>query len=681
MNRLLKRSVMAVSVLAGGVVLGLALTNGQAAAFDNQYWDDSGSTCDVSDCSNVELRLMTGQTRYVRQSAVHAVAYFTSNSGQLTVYDKNWCPTNDDQEDYLQTGDYYDLNPLPADGSNVTRFDLHWPGYDPSDLPGEAYDVGDAQCNDTIVYNLTNMPQDPKNPDLYYAEIDVTHIDTATGYDGVSNLFYFQITSANAFAIAQKGGSSGYEVTVNQDSEVDNIDIYVRFGSDCTVPAAGSSRELRYYDLDNAPNVSGSAQQNGPITMELIENGVTVMSWTPVDAQNTVSSRSYTFKPYATYNWRILNVYKDNAIQFSTPFDGIWYLRPCTPPPPPAPCPWNPALAVTDPLCVPPPPPDKAYFRVLGGDIVAGASIATDPATPCSGAGAAPHITTAGISTWNRANSDGTYRGAGSEYAAQALNFIQGLVTGQGNNATAPLNQEKGELAFANDNTGSSYSPTGGLFGGRYGEAPCFDYWNNQPASTTTTATTLDVNSLPSGSHRHNGPQLTLSATTLAVSKHVTLYVNGDVNIAGNITNSLGALGSYATRNEIPSLKLVVKGRIFIDRTVTALDGLYVAIPDTGATAVNNTFAAPIPGTISTCSNGFSTYRPTDATVFTQCRIALTVNGSMVGHQVWLLRTFGELDTLVPAETFNFTPEIWMAPSSSSSLGDYTSVQGMPPVL
>jgi hypothetical protein len=114
---------------------------------------------------------------------------------------------------------------------------------------------------------------------------------------------------------------------------------------------------------------------------------------------------------------------------------------------------------------------------------------------------------------------------------------------------------------------------------------------------------------------------------------------------------------------------------------VTQLDGLYAAIPNAGATTVANSYTSPIPGTISTCSSGFTTYKPTDSTIFSQCRVRLTVNGSLVGHQVWLLRTFGELDTLVPAEVINYTPEIWIAPTGKSTMGDYTSVKGLPPVL
>jgi hypothetical protein len=111
---------------------------------------------------------------------------------------------------------------------------------------------------------------------------------------------------------------------------------------------------------------------------------------------------------------------------------------------------------------------DQPYFNVNGGDVSAGGGMSAG-GVDCAVAA----DTKAGIVSWNR-GAAGSYGGAGTAYAAMALNHLQDFATGQGS-AFAPSG-----LAFANTadgqvNTGS------GLFGGMFDSSPCVqDYYGTK---------------------------------------------------------------------------------------------------------------------------------------------------------------------------------------------------------
>jgi len=667
-------------VLAGCFVM---MPGQKAAALGPQYYDDSGPTCDVSQCNTTEIRMTAGQTRYVQKTGVNLVAYFTSNSGDLTIEGGNFCPGQFGNPDNFQTGDYFDTNSgALADGTDVTKYTVN--GVTKYGVYNSA--PGPSCASQITFNNLTNLPPDP-NTGLFYATIVVDPVDKEAGSctgiittpnpdivgcDGIMNYFYVHETSGNRYAIAQKGGTSGYEVTAQQtdntSTSLKNITYSIRFGSDCSVDGT-KSYNLSYYDMDNGGG--GGAQQGGVITMVLknADTGAVLDQWVPPGDNNATGTHSFTPVPGGKYIWEFQNVYVNNIIQFSTPFDGIYALRNCTDTWPPFP-----------PL---PPPPPRPYFQVTGGDVAAGVSIATGVGSPCTGAGAAPHIDTAGITSWNN---DGVldYAGAGNQYAAFALDYIQDFVTRQGIAGSSQTN----ELTFANKNNADSVDLSKGLFGGMFGTAPCADYWTSKPDLTKLpTVNDGSVSLATSGSYAHTGSNLSLTASTIGNGKHVTIYVDGDVAITGNITYPPGA--SYSDRLDIPSFRLIVHGRIYIGANVTQLDGLYVAIPDAGYadSGKPSTFDAPKVGTISTCSSGFISLDPTalaSNNFASVCGNPLTVNGSVVAEQLWLLRTHGSLESGFPAEVFNYSPEVWLAPSAGAagvSGEDYQSIIGLPPVL
>ena len=354
---------------------------------------------------------------------------------------------------------------------------------------------------------------------------------------------------------------------------------------------------------------------------------------------------------------------------------------PTVPPPAPPPLPPPP----------PPPPPPHTFFDANGGDVAAGASMVTGTGTsvvPCD----APHIEEAGILSWNDYAAAG-YPGAGSQYAALAMGYIQEFVTNQDNNQ--PTQGEPNGLTFANTNNAESVKIDSGMFGGMFGSAPCVDYWAKVP-SAPTGLPAGPISGWPNGTYYvQNDVDLT-GGGAIPAGKKITLYVEGDATITGNITYSQTG---WTSRALIPSFKLIVHGVVYIDRSVTTLDGLYAAIPDTGyvgtptTPAPHNQFSAPQNGTITTCSRVVGgvrvSYDPskvgtTDATMAADCAAKLTFNGSVAALQVWPLRTGGSTASGVAAETFNYTPEMWLSPSGSTTSGgnaDYQTIIGLPPVL
>ncbi|HEX8226621.1 MAG TPA: hypothetical protein VF572_02010 [Candidatus Saccharimonadales bacterium] len=342
------------------------------------------------------------------------------------------------------------------------------------------------------------------------------------------------------------------------------------------------------------------------------------------------------------------------------------------------------ALAAEEPL-------PHIYFDGNGGDVVAGVSFATGygaAAVPCD----APHIGDAGIVGWNT-HAAPEYAGAGNQYAAFAMGYIQDFVTSQDNNQ--PANGEPNGLTFANTNHADSVKLDAGLFGGMFGSAPCIDYWADRPDAVTALPAG-PVSGWPDGTYYVKEDVNLFGGGDIAAGRKITLFVEGNANITGNIAYRLGG---WNTRGQIPSFKLIVHGVIYIDRSVSVLDGLYAAVPESGyagtqgSPAPDNQFSAPQKGTISTCSRpagdgNYRSYDPTkvlstDASMASDCAGKLTFNGTASALQLWLLRTGGSVDAGTAAETFNFGPEMWLAPAGRAEGMDdsYQSIIGLPPVL
>ncbi len=360
-----------------GIVLALVLLiagwcSQQADALGISYWDSSSAgTCDVYSryggspaCSQATVRLLVGQTSYVQKTNVHVRAYFKQRRGQIAIYNYNFCPGNSGG-DFAQYGD--ELASRFPWGSRATSFRFGRHTY-----YGYYRKLSAGSCNANRQINLQSNDFGYANG-LYYVDINITHIERGSrscsgnpsssgtrGCDGVENMFELKESSgsgydwnpATDFYIAQVGDNTsqpgkGYKTTANRlDKSPANLTFVARFGSDCSVTSRTKVR-LNYYDMDNAIGAgsNGGAQENGQVKMQLVRvasNGRKYYltsgggwsrnsgaGWTPPSRNNVVGYKSFYAYPGDRYVWKMENVYWNNVLQFSTPFDGIYYISPC----------------------------------------------------------------------------------------------------------------------------------------------------------------------------------------------------------------------------------------------------------------------------------------------------------------------------------------------------------------
>ena len=313
--------------------------------------------------------------------------------------------------------------------------------------------------------------------------------------------------------------------------------------------------------------------------------------------------------------------------------------------------------AVTIEVCVP--VGVKPYMRVYGGDVSAGNGFAP---TCTNNSGAA-------IVGWNKEAA--SFSGAGTQFAAFALDQIYDFATAQNSSGAAPGSG----LAFANTSTSTS------KFGDDFGSVPCIpDYYSTLPAGATALPAT-DISGLATNTYTlatDTTLQGALGTEATGAGRRIIIYVKGNVLINGNITYP----ASWASGGT-PFFELVVKGNIYISKTVTQLDGFYIAQRNGGSG-----------GSIYTCANTglpMQAVNPTGGAAYDQCGNKLTVNGSFTAYQVQFLRASGTLSksdvtkngaTDAAAEVFNYSPALWMSSPPNLTVPDtYDSITSLPPIL
>jgi hypothetical protein len=289
-----------------------------------------------------------------------------------------------------------------------------------------------------------------------------------------------------------------------------------------------------------------------------------------------------------------------------------------------------------------------------------------------------------------------TNKGSAVQFAAQALGAIDQFASA-GMRTSAPIPAVG--LTFAN----SGASPPGS-WGGNFGAVRCIpDYWATMPAGTTTVVND-NPNLTPILNPSVTQPNLInyqfkpatagqpvrlfLPAGKVANGNKATIYVDGDAYIPRNIRlNDTG----WATATDIPSIYVIARGNIYIDPTVTDLDGVYVAQPN-GA----------VGGKIYTCADVGG--KLTAAQIATQCQQQLRVYGAFIANSIKLDRSGNTMRMANPAEAalsgtnaacglaacagevFNLGPESFLArpgfqPIGGSNSGTYDSITSLSPVL
>lgn len=305
-------------------------------------------------------------------------------------------------------------------------------------------------------------------------------------------------------------------------------------------------------------------------------------------------------------------------------------------------------------------PSTRPFFQVWGGDIFTGGSF-NDVNQNCPST--FPDYISPQTAPGNDANYGGikayantsTGHGSATDFGAVAL----GLIADK-----PPSIGFLSHYTFANSGSFPGNSSGGYLNSVR--QAHCvtdfFDTTQNSPASIGPPNSMLDLTGSSTDQYIVGSQVNAFAGGSVGSGQHITLYVNGDVTIIGNIT-----YGNWNRddSSSAPYFALIVKGNITLGAGVTRLDGLYVAQPTATGSGTGGDF--------NTCDNF--------------CNQQLIVNGSVVAQHIQLLRSFGTLSTgstlpSKPAEIFNYLPSMLIgAPNLNPLYNSTQTLISLPPVF
>lgn len=165
-----------------------------------------------------------------------------------------------------------------------------------------------------------------------------------------------------------------------------------------------------------------------------------------------------------------------------------------------------------------------------------------------------------------------------------------------------------------------------------------------------------------SGSYHRSG-NLTISTSILQPSQHITIFVDGDVTIDGNINTKDWSTTKYTKLSEIPSFTIKANN-IKVNPGVSLITGTYVA-----------------GGKFESCKGAQN--KSADLGMLpppkSKCQNKLKINGAIVSEgSPAFLRTFGagnmsddnqwiSNNISSTAEWINYTPNLWLTTSNGSS--------------
>lgn len=273
------------------------------------------------------------------------------------------------------------------------------------------------------------------------------------------------------------------------------------------------------------------------------------------------------------------------------------------------------------------------------------------------------------ISTFTKSGA----KGSGVQFAAFALGSINNFNSAR-LRTSSPVSPVG--LSFANTVTPA----------GSFGAEHCItNYFSLASALTpNTTNTNINLSTIDSGNYYYKNPSTITISGDIPNGRRITIFVDGNVRVDGDINY---ASDTWSDRSQIPFLRVVTKGDIFIESNVQKITGFLVAQPH-GATG----------GNITTCVEpGNNTVLSVDK-LANKCNKKLTIDGAFAAKKVNLLRAYkslrdasysGELNanSSAAAEVFKFSPIHYLAlpgqligdldgPSS-----DYDYFAALPPIL
>lgn len=322
------------------------------------------------------------------------------------------------------------------------------------------------------------------------------------------------------------------------------------------------------------------------------------------------------------------------------------------------------------------------YFQSFRGDVIAGYGI-KDNAGVC-GTNASAVRAAIGL------NQDATgIIGAGTQTAVIASNQVEGFRSAITQTSPANVNDQPWIRIFANANPPrNTNDPLSGIYGGMFNTVLCAENWFDDKPTTITTSSAVNYGSVTGVVQYANGSspvRLTANGSITGIRK---IFVDGDVLI-GNGSDSAYVYNAsgWTSVDNIPSVVIAAEGNIYIDASITRLDGIFVARGSI-ITCADTTVS---PGSLPNPANeipGTALYRIGGA-CYTN---PLTLNGAFVSDSVRLWRTGGSVaqamiggtvqesqplqsyaEGLTLAETFRLTPEFFL-----TQRPDETSLNGEP---
>lgn len=285
----------------------------------------------------------------------------------------------------------------------------------------------------------------------------------------------------------------------------------------------------------------------------------------------------------------------------------------------------------------------KPYFRAYGNDVIVGRRFADG--TTCNARLGSQYI---------RAYTTGSGAGAGVQFASSATGVIEKFMSASmhsGSTGGNEIPKPDSGLTFANT---PALGNDAGAYAGCMGDykALAEDLSGGNWESDTTIDNKDDLN-------------------------NNRLFVNGSLTINGNI----GSSGTdYYKLSDVKINLIIVKGNIYIDPSVTNIDAILIALPDSG----NNN------GIINTCGTS-------NTPDLVTCKSkSLTVNGAIMARKIKFNRLIGDVSVTTSneastsdniAEKIIFTPDFFLGllntkitPPQVGSY-EYDSISSLPPTF
>ena len=246
-----------------------------------------------------------------------------------------------------------------------------------------------------------------------------------------------------------------------------------------------------------------------------------------------------------------------------------------------------------------------------------------------------------------------------AEYGVRVRDTVQTFYSGFKNTLSVPTETKR--LTFANPDVGPYY-------GGDFDKSRCIpNYWRGASSLDFVPTDTLDIGTILGPANVAHKPDiepyitLTNASALSDLQLKATIYIEGDLLIKSDIYNNSSGT-QWKKFNEIGYITIIVKGDILIDPSVSRIDAVLIAYPNTGDDIHN--IEDDKKGRIYTCyfdhypvTRGIpfiddptytldkktdgSTALITNSELYNNnCETKLVVNGALVAREIHLGRTY-----------------------------------------